>query len=130
MNQTSGATTALKPVITLWETYGSGMQSIAKTLSDELGVPLAQQAFSTDELDEEAEVVQQAERNPTLERVLRILARGSANTLQATSSGTFVQQLQDNIEMAKSNTRRRYFANSNRSLGYKNVKVKTQSRDS
>ena len=105
MSQSGGATTALKPVITLWETYGSGMQAIAQMLSDELKIPLSQQAFSTDELDEEAQKAKEPD-NPLLERILQILARGSGNTLQATSSGVFVRQLQDNIEMAKENTRK------------------------
>ncbi|MDO5494502.1 MAG: cytidylate kinase family protein [bacterium] len=104
MSQTSGATTALQPVITLWETYGSGMQVLAQTLSEELGLPLTQQAFSTDELDEDARVQQESE-NPLLDRILGILARGSANTMQATSTGAFVQQLRDNVEAARDNTR-------------------------
>lgn len=104
MSQNTSATTALKPVITLWETYGSGMQAIAQTLSEQLGLPLTQQAFSTDELDDEAQAQRQAE-NPVLDRILNILARGSANTMQATSTGAFVQQLRDNVEAAKDNTK-------------------------
>ncbi|HZK05474.1 MAG TPA: cytidylate kinase family protein [Actinomycetaceae bacterium] len=101
MSNNRGATTALKPVVTMWETYGSGMQAIAKKLSDELGLPLAQQAFSTEELDEELE---RRVENPVLDRVMSILARASSNTLQATSTGAYVQELRDNIEAAKLNT--------------------------
>lgn len=93
--------TALKPVITIWETYGAGMQPIAHKLATRLGLPLAEQAFSSEELDQE---ITERVENPMLDRVLAILARASSNTLQATSTGVFAQQIKDNVEMAKENT--------------------------
>lgn len=97
----SETTTALKPVITLWETYGSGMQALAAKISERLDLPLSEQAFSTDEIDE---AVERRTANPRIDRVLSILSRASSNTLQATSSGAFVQELRDNVEAARENT--------------------------
>lgn len=40
----------VRPVVTLWETHGSGMAGIAEALAERLGVPLHSAMFSSDDL--------------------------------------------------------------------------------
>lgn len=49
MSQQSGAAGDL--VITMWETYGCGMEEIAQRVSNELGLPLHGQAFSSEDIE-------------------------------------------------------------------------------
>ncbi len=96
-------TTAItyKPVITLWETYGSGMERIAARLSQDLGLQLTQQAFSSDELNKDL----QPQDDSMLSRILTIIGK-SPNPLSnhPTAHGGFVQGLKDNESLAKDNT--------------------------
>lgn len=46
----SDTTSPARPVVTLWETHGSGMAEIAAALAERLGVPLHQGALSTEDL--------------------------------------------------------------------------------
>ena len=46
----SGITGAARPVVTLWETHGSGMAEIAAALAENLDVPLHSGAFSSEDL--------------------------------------------------------------------------------
>lgn len=43
--------TGSKLVITMWETYGCGMQEVAERVAGELGLEIHQQAFSSDDIE-------------------------------------------------------------------------------
>nr|NLD40124.1 cytidylate kinase-like family protein [Actinomycetales bacterium] len=43
------------PIVTLWATFGSGLDQFAPKLAEELGIPLHRGAFSSDDLHEAAE---------------------------------------------------------------------------
>lgn len=45
-----GSPGAMMPVVTMWQTYCSGMEEIAPRVAERLGVPLYQQAFSSEEI--------------------------------------------------------------------------------
>lgn len=43
------------PLVTMWETYGSGAEVIGRRVAEALGLPFHGQAFSSEELEEEAD---------------------------------------------------------------------------
>lgn len=92
--------TTYKPVITLWETYGSGMERIAGVLSQRLGLPLTQQAFSSDQLNQDIMPTDDS----MLARILTLIGRAPAPLSNVGDHGGFVQSVKDNDEAAKDNT--------------------------
>ncbi len=65
-----------RPVVTMFETYGSGAAVIGPRLAEALGVPFIGQAFSSEDL-ENAETAPALEGN-LLTRILTQLGRGAA----------------------------------------------------
>lgn len=63
-------------VITLWETYGSNMEAVAAALAKRTGLPVHQQAFSTEQIEEGQAKREKAGR---LTQVLAALVPGFAN---------------------------------------------------
>lgn len=92
--------TTYKPVITLWETYGSGMALVAEKLSAQLGLPLTQQAFSSEEINAEFLPAD----DTLLARVLTIIGKSPAPLSNVGDHGGFVQSIKDNEDAAKDNT--------------------------
>ena len=72
-----------RPVVTLFETYGSGATTIGRAVADALGVPFIGQAFSSEDI----EVAEQGRthQESLLERVLGTLGR----TVAAADGGIF-----------------------------------------
>jgi cytidylate kinase len=67
--------TGSRPVVTIFETYGSGAASIGPRLAEALGVPFVAQALSSEDL-EIADTAPALEDN-LLTRILRTLGRGA-----------------------------------------------------
>lgn len=63
-----------KPVVTLWETYGSGAQEVGRRVAQGLNLPFHQQAFSSEELEAAEE---QREKESTISRVFRAMSGSS-----------------------------------------------------
>lgn len=61
-------------VITMWETYGSGMQEIADRVGQELNIPVHAQAFSSEDIEEQEA---SRENRSLFERVLGAFSAGS-----------------------------------------------------
>jgi cytidylate kinase len=62
------------PVVTLFETYGSGAGVIGRRVADALGVPFHEQAFSSEQLERNAE---RREKEGLLARVLSAMGSSS-----------------------------------------------------
>lgn len=59
-------------VITLWETYGANMTAVASKLSEELGLKVHKQAFSSDEIED---AVSAREKQGIVSQLMRGFAR-------------------------------------------------------
>lgn len=47
----SDAAKTSPPIITIWETYGCGMEEVAAKLGEKLGIPVHKQAFSSEQIE-------------------------------------------------------------------------------
>ena len=95
--------TVTKPVVTLFEMYGSGAAEIGPKLAETLGVPWVPQALSSESI-EEAEVARASDPDePLLSRILRMLG-GTPNPLQDDSGGQALFAALDH-QMVSQNTR-------------------------
>lgn len=65
----------LKPVVTLWETYGAGMAVVGPQVAERLRVPFWPGAYSSELLEE---LEEQREKESTVSRVLTTLGRSHA----------------------------------------------------
>lgn len=92
--------TTYAPVITLWETYGSGMEAIAARLSEALNMPLTQQAFSSEEIN--ADFL--PSDDSMLARILTLIGKSPAPLSNVGDHGGYVQSVMDNEDAAKDNT--------------------------
>lgn len=93
----TGATTS-RPVVTLWEAYGSGAATIGPAVADALGVTFIGQAYSS----EEVEVGSERQDESLLSRVLTTLGRSMAAADTGVFSGAVLSQgAIDNIKMVR-----------------------------
>lgn len=76
----TGATTP-RPVVTLWETYGSGATRIGRAVAAALGVPFIAQAYSS----EDVEIADAQREESLLSRALATLGR----TMAVADAGVF-----------------------------------------
>jgi glucuronide carrier protein len=92
-----------RPVVTLFEMYGSGAAEIGPIVAETLGVPWVPQALSSESI-EEAEVARAADPDEgLLSRILRMLG-GTPNPLQDDSGGQALFAALDH-DMVQQNTR-------------------------
>ena len=95
--------TMTRPVVTLFEMYGSGAAEIGPRVAETLGVPWVPQALSSESI-EEAEVARAADPDEgLLSRILRILG-GTPNPVQDDSGGQALFAALDH-DMVQQNTR-------------------------
>lgn len=95
--------TVTKPVVTLFEMYGSGAAEIGPRVAETLGVPWVPQALSSESI-EEAEVARASDPDEgLLSRILRMLG-GTPNPLQDDSGGQALFAALDH-QMISQNTR-------------------------
>lgn len=86
-------------VITMWETYGSGMEQVAALVAENLGVPVHAQAFSSEQI--EAAEAARAEEGGFMRMVRRI---GSLHIGDAVATSARDEQ-ESWVEMAARNTK-------------------------
>lgn len=89
----------IRPVVTLWETYGAGAAEIGPLVADALGLPFHQQAFSSDQL-EAAEA--EREKESTLSRIFTAMSGGSYGGLDV---GDVTAGQRDDYELTMENNR-------------------------
>ncbi|MDO5534208.1 MAG: cytidylate kinase family protein [Propionibacteriaceae bacterium] len=87
-------------VITLWETYGSNMEAVSEALAAELGLPLHQQAYSSQAIEE---ATAEREREGALGRLLRNFAPANFAFDGAVSNAATAEQA-NYAAMAEENT--------------------------
>lgn len=87
-------------IITMWETYGSGMEEVAAQVAERLGVQLHKQAFTSDQI--EAAEAARAEEGGFMRMVRRV---GSMHIGDAVSSGTARAEQESWVELAAQNTK-------------------------
>jgi Cytidylate kinase-like family len=98
-----GRAAVTKPVVTLFEMYGSGAAEIGPKVAETLGVPWVPQALSSESI-EEAEVARASDPDEgVLSRILRMLG-GTPNPLQDDSGGQALFAALDH-QMISQNTR-------------------------
>lgn len=73
-----------RPVVTLWETYGSGAATVGRAVASALGVPFIAQRFSSEDLEAEEGRVG---RENLLTRVLGTLGRTASSADAGVFSG-------------------------------------------
>lgn len=92
-----------RPVVTLFESFGSGASHIGPRVAQELGVPFHAQAFSSEEIED---ATAQRESEGTLSRVLRTMGGSYAGGSYAGLEGPAVAMAQrDNYDLVMENTR-------------------------
>lgn len=79
-----------KPVVTIFETYGSGAATVAPAVADALTVPYIAQHFSSEEL--EAADTEPVREEGFFHRVFGTLGRGAATADAGVFSGRLVEQ--------------------------------------
>ena len=89
---------AAEPVVTLFESYGSGAGYIGPRVADALGVPFHEQAFSSRQLEESAEL---REKEGLLARVLSAMGAPSFGGLDV---GDVSSGQRDNYDLVMENT--------------------------
>ena len=87
-------------VITLWETYGSNMEAVAARLSEELGLKLHKQAFSSDEIESS---INAREKQGILTQLMRGFARAFPSET-SDPSPTLAAEERSYSELATENT--------------------------
>lgn len=87
-------------VITLWETYGANMQEVATKLSEELGLKVHKQAFSSDEIEAS---VQNREKQGILSQMMRGFARAFPSET-SDPSPTLAAEERSYSQLAEENT--------------------------
>lgn len=86
-------------IITMWETYGCGMEEIAAEVAKELGVPIHQQAFTSEQI--EAAEAERASEGGFMRFVRRI---GALHIDDAVSTGAARAEQESWTELAIQNT--------------------------
>jgi cytidylate kinase len=86
------------PVVTLFESYGSGAEYVGARVADALGVPFHQQAFSSAQLEESAQL---REKEGLLARVLSAMGQSSFGGLDV---GDVSSGQRDSYELVMENT--------------------------
>jgi hypothetical protein len=89
---------AAAPVVTLFESYGSGADYIAPRVADALGVPFHEQAFSSRQLEESAEL---RKKEGLLARVLSAIEQSSFGGVDV---GDVSSSQRDNYDLVMDNT--------------------------
>jgi cytidylate kinase len=89
---------AAAPVVTLFESYGSGADYIAPRVADALGVPFHEQAFSSRQLEESAEL---RKKEGLLARVLSAIGQSSFGGVDV---GDVSSAQRDNYDLVMDNT--------------------------
>nr|NLI51251.1 cytidylate kinase-like family protein [Propionibacterium sp.] len=87
-------------VITLWETYGANMQEVATKLSEELGLKVHKQAFSSEEIEES---VQSREKQGIVAQMMRGFARAFPSET-SDPSPTLAAEERSYSQLAEENT--------------------------
>lgn len=92
-----------KPVITLFEAYGSGAGYVGPRVAEQLRLPYHEQAFSSEQLEQDAA---DREQESVLSRVFTGLGRTSYGGLSAATTAGGVSEIQrDDHELVTENTR-------------------------
>ncbi|MCK6211330.1 cytidylate kinase-like family protein [Georgenia sp. EYE_87] len=88
----------VRPVVTLFETYGAGASYVGPRVAEALGLPFHQQAFSSEQLEAEEE---RREKESLLSRVFSAMGPGYAGP----EGGAVPAAQRDSYELALENTR-------------------------
>lgn len=87
-------------VITMWETYGCGMEEVASAVGRELSIPVHAQAFTSEQIEQsEAERAKEGGFARFVRRV------GSLHIDDAVADGTARTEQESWVEMARKNTK-------------------------
>ena len=86
------------PVVTLFESYGSGADDVGRRVADALGVPFHEQAFSSTQLEESARL---REKEGLLARVLSAMGQSSFGGLDV---GDVSSGQRDSYDLVMENT--------------------------
>jgi cytidylate kinase len=89
---------AAQPVVTLFESYGSGADYVAPRVADALGVPFHEQAFSSRQLEESAAL---REKEGLLARVFSAMGQSSFGGVDV---GDVSSAQRDNYDLVMENT--------------------------
>jgi len=87
-------------IITMWETYGSGMEEVAAQVAERLGVQLHKQAFTSEQI--EAAEAARAEEGGFMRIVRRV---GAMHIGDAVSSRTARAEQESWVDLAAENTK-------------------------
>lgn len=93
----------IKPVVTLFESYGSGADEVGRLVAEQLRLPHHEQAFSSEEMEKQAA---EREKESTLGRVLRSMGGGAYGALGIQGAAGGVSEMQrDENDLITENTR-------------------------
>lgn len=91
-----------RPVVTLWETYGSGATTVGPGVAAALGVPFVGQHYSSEELESADRSGEAQEDDTLLRRILARLGRAAAAADTGVYSGPAVSQdLQAGVQQVR-----------------------------
>lgn len=99
MTEPTQSTETLPPVVTVFETYGAGADAVGSRVAERLQVPFWAQAFSSEQLEAEAE---QREKESVLARVFHTMGR-SYGTFDV---GDIAEMQRDRNELVVDNNRK------------------------
>lgn len=112
-DENAATTTMTKPVVTLFEMYGSGATEVGPKVAEALGVPWVSQAFTSEAIEEAAEQARAEADTGLLSRIFRALG-GIPNPMQDDSRGQAMYAASDHDMVAENN---RYVLDSTRDGG-------------
>ena len=87
-------------IITMWETYGSGMEEVADKVAAQLGVPLHKQAFTSEQI--ETSEAERAKEGGLMRIVRRV---GSLHVGDGVTTGAARDEQESWTELALQNTK-------------------------
>ncbi len=101
-DENAATTTMTKPVVTLFEMYGSGATEVGPKVAEALGVPWVSQAFTSEAIEEAAEQARAEADTGLLSRIFRALG-GIPNPMQDDSRGQAMYAASDHDMVAENN---------------------------
>lgn len=101
MSENSVESAAVLPVVTLFESYGSGAEEVGRKVAERLGLPYHEQAFSSAQIEQETA---SREKRSELGRVMTALGGRGHGGLIGDLGGGVSEAQQDEYELVNSNT--------------------------
>lgn len=93
--------TGSKLVITMWETYGCGMQEVAERVAGELGLHIHQQAFSSEDIEAREAAT---ENQGLLSRIIQAIGSAQPNNESDAKSAVLAQTSKSELVTGNTNT--------------------------